>query len=468
MCTESVTIDELTFAPVMQLVDGSGEPILAGASAGGLGLSGDLQTGDLQTGDLQTDDVEFGEVDFGDAPPEHDFADGSDRLTVADTPGPLVSDDAPSLELNDGPMFSPRSDAETVAPATGIDFGDAANQTAATQATPPRSSVRPKPRKKSSPLGTILGVIAGPFIAAGLAYLVLAPLGKVPNLGFWPFVGNGDSASSRSASTPMPIRDDRPSVIPDPDPELTQTPVTMDLPDVGDADTMADDPIGNPIGMSQPDSNIVTTTPDSDASPMAASGGNLNDDVANIPPRNDPATNPANPANNPADSVVVVEQTDAPDDSDDSGSTPSFVQATEDVLSQLEKIETVDVVTATQIYKRLGALGGYDNPDPASVQKVVAAIKRKPGLVTALSQVGPNYAKMNRELFIIGRVASDGSAIQMLVSSDNPSIGVRPGKVYQFSEIQSDYARSTVFGFGTIEDPSSDSPILSASMLIKP
>ena len=63
---------------------------------------------------------------------------------------------------------------------------------------------RPAPRRrKGSPIKMILGVLLGPLLALPLAGGILLALGKAPDLGFWPFLGNGNSLSSRIAASPV-------------------------------------------------------------------------------------------------------------------------------------------------------------------------------------------------------------------------------------------------------------------------
>ncbi|TWT79957.1 hypothetical protein CA13_13680 [Planctomycetes bacterium CA13] len=80
-------------------------------------------------------------------------------------------------------------------------------------------NVRPRTKKKSSPIKTLLGYVAGFFIALPLAGGLLLAIGKPLNLGFWPFdgtVGSGASMTRSAApvvsSTPAAPNNSRPSV----------------------------------------------------------------------------------------------------------------------------------------------------------------------------------------------------------------------------------------------------------------
>jgi|GEM_PF-3234539 len=68
----------------------------------------------------------------------------------------------------------------------------------------------PKPRekvkRKSSGLGSFIGIIVGGLASLPLAGLILLALGKAPNLGFWPFNGHSEDQTHRSAA-PLPPRD---------------------------------------------------------------------------------------------------------------------------------------------------------------------------------------------------------------------------------------------------------------------
>jgi len=66
-------------------------------------------------------------------------------------------------------------------------------------------SARPRTKKKSTPLKSILGIVIGGMLAFPIAAGVLALLGKPMDLGFWPFDGKtiSTTSTSRSAATPM-------------------------------------------------------------------------------------------------------------------------------------------------------------------------------------------------------------------------------------------------------------------------
>jgi len=67
-------------------------------------------------------------------------------------------------------------------------------------------NTREKQQKKSSGLGTLIGIILGGFASLPLAGLILIALGKSPDLGFWPFDGKRNEPSRRSAA-PLPSSD---------------------------------------------------------------------------------------------------------------------------------------------------------------------------------------------------------------------------------------------------------------------
>ena len=58
-------------------------------------------------------------------------------------------------------------------------------------------------------MATIVGIIAGPFLASGLVFAILAPLGKLPNLGFWPFDGSFQSSAAPTRTVAAPVRSER-------------------------------------------------------------------------------------------------------------------------------------------------------------------------------------------------------------------------------------------------------------------
>lgn len=65
----------------------------------------------------------------------------------------------------------------------------------------------PAPKRRSSPIKTLIGVAMGPLIALPLAGGILLYAGKAPNLGFWPFDGSfsKNGSSQRAAAPPMEL-----------------------------------------------------------------------------------------------------------------------------------------------------------------------------------------------------------------------------------------------------------------------
>ncbi|QDT10471.1 hypothetical protein [Planctomycetes bacterium K23_9] len=66
--------------------------------------------------------------------------------------------------------------------------------------------VRSRPpikRKKASPLKTLASIALGPLLALPLAGGVLLAIGKAPDLGFWPFLGNSNTNSGTMAAAPV-------------------------------------------------------------------------------------------------------------------------------------------------------------------------------------------------------------------------------------------------------------------------
>jgi len=70
-----------------------------------------------------------------------------------------------------------------------------------TPTTPMRVNSRPRQKSKSSPIKSIIGTIGGLIIALPLAGGILLAIGKAPDLGFWPFVGQ-ETSSKRVAAQP--------------------------------------------------------------------------------------------------------------------------------------------------------------------------------------------------------------------------------------------------------------------------
>ena len=65
---------------------------------------------------------------------------------------------------------------------------------------------RPQANSKSTGIGSFIGIVLGGLLSLPLAGLILLALGKAPDLGFWPFLGNGTSARS---AAPLPPSDER-------------------------------------------------------------------------------------------------------------------------------------------------------------------------------------------------------------------------------------------------------------------
>ncbi len=69
--------------------------------------------------------------------------------------------------------------------------------------TPPEfSRHHTQANRKSSGIGSFIGIILGGLLSLPLAGLILLALGKAPDLGFWPFLGN--EPSSRRSAAPLP------------------------------------------------------------------------------------------------------------------------------------------------------------------------------------------------------------------------------------------------------------------------
>jgi predicted Zn finger-like uncharacterized protein len=88
---------------------------------------------------------------------------------------------------------------------------------------------RPQANRKSSGIGSFIGIILGGLLSLPLAGLILLALGKAPDLGFWPFLGNGSSVRS---AAPLPPSDERDT--------LSGTPLRFNQPT--DQSTDSDDP----------------------------------------------------------------------------------------------------------------------------------------------------------------------------------------------------------------------------------
>ena len=66
----------------------------------------------------------------------------------------------------------------------------------------------PPPRRRETPMWkSLLGVAAGPPIALVAGYFLLAAAGRVPNLGFWPFIEQ--TPATRRVVTAAPPRNRR-------------------------------------------------------------------------------------------------------------------------------------------------------------------------------------------------------------------------------------------------------------------
>ncbi|MEM9587452.1 MAG: hypothetical protein AAGA03_09225 [Planctomycetota bacterium] len=87
--------------------------------------------------------------------------------------------------------------------------------------------VSPVRRKKSTPVGKLIGIVLGPIVALPLAGGILLFLGKAPDLGFFPFDGSFNSAKSPTSAAQLPDdpprQRDRPQSPPDHSQSLNQS-----------------------------------------------------------------------------------------------------------------------------------------------------------------------------------------------------------------------------------------------------
>ncbi|MDC0295641.1 hypothetical protein OAL35_02180 [bacterium] len=100
---------------------------------------------------------------------DDDAAANQSEDSACDDPLTLVSD----------PVVQPWDESPST-PTTSLDF--------------PQAKERPK--RKSSGIGTMIGVVVGGLASLPLAGLILLAMGKAPDLGFWPFQGNEPSRRS--------------------------------------------------------------------------------------------------------------------------------------------------------------------------------------------------------------------------------------------------------------------------------
>ena len=213
-CRETFPLAELVgkMPPALKVISADGEVISdAGAPFGAL----DRSAGAASSGSAHA--VDAGGLELME---ESDAAWELDDASAADESQPVADDEAnPGFQLDD-------------------------DWTGPAEATPTRvepiTEARPRRKRKSSSLRTLVGVALGPLIALPLAGVILLALGKAPDLGFYPFDGNyGRQAAVRRTSPPVLPRPEVADVEPDvpqghslapdlPDPNDQQAPSAQD------------------------------------------------------------------------------------------------------------------------------------------------------------------------------------------------------------------------------------------------
>ena len=184
------------------------------------------------------------------------------------------------------------SDELVLRPAVGSD------RPAATATAPMNLKTGPARGRTSTPMWkTLLGVAAGPPIAAVVGYFILSAAGRVPDLGFWPFIGENAPRPVRTAAAPprsvaaaqrpetlsMPSIDDGP---------IDDGPIEMTMP--GDDPDPTDQP---------PNSMAELTAMETAASDVPNDPAPVADDIPETvtevdlfdPPAIDPTVAPENP-----------------------------------------------------------------------------------------------------------------------------------------------------------------------------
>lgn len=203
-CDESTPLRKLRLIRSVTFTDASGQPI---------------------------DDRNFSGVDLTGVHPDDGYLGAGDSIED-------ISDHPTMADYRTRPTLT-ESTAESGFDSIGTDEEDEyrfAEPTVANRPMPMKvrpSTVQRRPKK--SAWRSLAGIALGPPIAALLAYFILSAVGKVPDLGFWPFLESSNDAStttsSRVAAPPMQrtVQSDSYPVASEP---TVPGPIEMEMPDL--------------------------------------------------------------------------------------------------------------------------------------------------------------------------------------------------------------------------------------------
>lgn len=326
------------------------------------------------------------------------------------------------------------------------------------QGTPSLQS-KPRRKKKSSPIRTLIGFALGPVIALPLVGGILLAMGRAPDLGFYPFDGSfdGNSARNLSASAPvnLPAPGPRPStpsaggrsLADDLEPSV---PTTPDPAQSALAEIQSDLDVGRTSGLttSDPDplSDLVPTTTEA-ASELAMPALPVPDLVPESIPVPDQPGVVEVPVDEPlGDSSLAMpaeEPTSAPDQSvaaeelmlPEIGGvdpvaevaaslSPELANAQQRVSGQLdeligftgEKKQRDGMLAAT--YSSLAEVASLmETADAAALSGLIAKVKQEPQLLNDLSAAAPQWLKFSRRpnngIVVVGQLVEDASPTKL-------------------------------------------------------
>ena len=373
-CGEQTPLRQLRVTPMIEIVDRDGHPLPIDGLAGGGGLSGGaIAEAEFQSADVDGFDSPGFAIDTGDNKfqGEATFSRGGDST-------PALELDESEFQLADPPA-SPM--------VGGVDTG--------------LLKTSASPRKKSSPMKSMLGFLAGPPIAAVLGYFILSAVGRVPDLGFWPFNGSDNAGrSTRVAAAPVQPAVDRPR------PQPMQQPVPMTMPEpVGEEPAVASEPAGGGF-------DVAELSMDSGATSIAVEPPTFDDSVDVL----------AESAK--ATQILRKLPTEAP-----------------------EKIRGYTIRTYVLLSKIAG--GG---PERARIQPLIDALKQSPQR-DLLQELGPSVipglARRGSGLFFIGerigdRIVGNGDVSMRLMVDDDAAAGDGPVMVFGVVNEDSSAIRASI------------------------
>lgn len=291
------------------------------------------------------------------------------------------------------------------------------------QLAPMNVSLAPKRKKKGSGIRTVVGIVLGAVASVPIAGGLLMAIGRTPDWGFWPFNGQGGSASSSRAAAPP-----------------RELPVAQSLDDVFDkqdmtarspAETALDQIVGQPDETDQ-ELSVGSPTVNETPAPEADDGSG--------PPSEPSVTQPESTIELPDNSSANLASSEPTETAEAAIQMPEIETAEESAVESLElPVESTVVADPSagesvvadsppelESEPDLAASAPLENPMRAAESaELTAAADRASKMVHAVSAYKGSKTERTRQLLLTykqiakacGLAAGDGPAIQELAST---------------------------------------------------